>query len=235
MADILNTITNALGVGTKNTEQVIQGNFQPIVQSQTFNSFLFIMKIVVWFGAVVVFGMIIHHYFFRYNKRVMIKKLKGTSIIDIYFDRGRIMKDLRGKDKLNLLKTRKSCPVPSYDYTNKMGKSDFYELYLDEYGNLSPINETIFIKQVKEQRVIEGSKSVDFHILSSWRLEEMKLAEEKFKKKSLIEKYLPEFLVFIAMVCAVGIIWITMKSVTSSGMANAQAMQQLAQAIASLK
>jgi len=229
----LDKAKNVVGGSTDSLNEVLQGDMSSIVQSNAYAKFMYWGKILFWFGLLVIGAAFIYHYFFKYNKRVLIKKLKGNAVIDVYHDKGRIKKDTRGKEKLTLLKTRRTCPIPSYKYTAKIGKLDFYEIYLDEKGNLYPINDEPIIDQVTSQAT--SDKNINFHILSSWRLEEMKLAEEKFKKKGFLQQHMPEILVFMAMICCVAIIWITMKTIAGELNAVAGSVTRLAESVAGLK
>jgi|26BtaG_2_1085354.scaffolds.fasta_scaffold01187_3 disulfide bond formation protein DsbB len=208
-------------------------DFSMVTETAAYSRTLFIFRII--FYVVIFLGVAvgIYHLFFKYNKIVMVKKLKGSAVIDTYKDRGRIMKDKAGKEKLILFKTRKTCPVPSYRYTTKMGKLDYYELYLDERGNLYPVNDEPIIDQVLSE--VKSDKNIDWHILGSWRLEEMKLAEEKYRKQSFMTKHMPEIMVFLAMMAAVAIVWVTMKAINVGMFEIGQSLNELAKAISSLK
>ncbi len=231
--DVMGRVLGTVDKGAKGMENVIKGDVSGIVQSEAWIRFLWWSKLLMWVLILTVAGILIWHYWFRFNKKVLVKKLKGHAVIDTYIDRARIITDSRKKTKLDLLKTNKSCPVPSYKYTTKMGKLDFYELYLDEKGNLYPINDQQIIDQVTNE--IVSDKNVDFHILSSWRLEEMKLAEEKFRKRTFFQEHMPEILIFMAMVFSTAMVWITMKSIETAGVQHAMAISELAKALASLK
>jgi len=233
---IKDVIGKVLGFVTRSADTIdrlAEGDFGSIAESAGWIRFMFMTRLFMWLIIFMVGGLLIWHFFFRFNKRVLVKKLKGPAVIDCYKDRGRIITDERKRRKLILLRTRKSCPVPSYKYTTKMGKLDFFELYLDEKGNLYPINDQPIIDQIKKEAVNE--KTIDFHILAPWRLEEMKLAEQKFKKQSFLKEHMPEILIFMAMVCITAMVWITMKSIQSAGVEHAMAIKELAHALSTLK
>jgi len=231
--DVLGKVLDFVNKGVGSIDNLAQGNFGAITESAGWMRFMFMTRLFMWVIVFTVGGLLIWHWFFRFNKRVLIKKLKGNAVIDVYQERGRIVTDERKRRKLILLKTKGSCPVPSYRYTTKMKKLDFYELYLDEKGNLYPINDQPIIDQVKQEAVHE--KKIDFQILAPWRLEEMKLAEQKFKKQSFLKEHMPEILTFMAMVCITAMVWITMKGITSGMYAVSSSISDLAQALASLK
>jgi len=231
--DIMGKIMGFITRGADSIDSLAKGDFGAITESAGWARFMVLSRVFMWLIILIVGGLAIWHFFFRFNKRILIKKLKGSAVVDCYNDRGRIVTDERKRRKLILLKTRKSCPVPSYRYTTKMKKLDFYELYLDEKGNLYPINDQPIIDQVRKQVV--NAKTIDFHILAPWRLEEMKLAEQKFKKQSFLKEHMPDILIFMAMVCITAMVWITMKSIQSAGVEHAMAIRELAQALASLK
>lgn len=232
LREFMGKALGAVEKGTETIDKVASGDLGAIAQSAGWIRFLWWAKFLTWVLVIAVVFIVVWHFFFRFNKKVLIKKLKGSAVIDCYTDRGRVITDARGKRKLILLRTRKTCPVPSYKYTTKIGKLDFYELYLDEKGNLYPINDQPIIDQVEE---IKSEKSIDFHILSAWRLEEMKLAEQKFKKQSFLKEHMPEILTFMAMVCITAMVWVTMKGIENAGVQHAQAIAELARALASLK
>ncbi len=231
--DILGKVLGFVDKGIGSLDSLTKGDFGAITESTSWIRFMVMTRLFMWLIILIVGGLVIWHFFFRFNKKVLVKKLKGSAVIDVYTDRGRIITDERKRRKLILLKTRKSCPVPSYRYTTKSGKLDFYELYLDEKGNLYPIDDQPLIDQVKKEVV--NAKTIDFHILAPWRLEEMKLAEQKFKKQSFLKEHMPEILMFMSMVCITAMVWITMKSIQSAGVEHAMAIKELAKALASLK
>ncbi len=231
--DILGSVTKGAEKGAETINRVAAGDLGVVTQSEAWISFMWWAKLIIWFLVLVVGGVMIWHYWFKFNKRVLVKKLKGKAVIDIYLDRGKIVTDQRQKTKLILLRTKKTCPVPSYKYTTKMGKQDFYELYLDEKGNLHPINDQQIIDQVTSK--VTSDKNIDFHILASWRLEEMKLAEEKFRKQSFLKEHMPEIMFFMAMVLGTAILWVTSKSAEASGIAQASAIKDLANALVGLR
>ena len=204
-----------------------------VTQSEAWVSMIWWFRLIMWVLVIVVASLAIWHFWIKFNKRVLVKKLKGNAVIDTFIDRGKIIVDSKQKIKLVLLKTKKSCPVPSYKYTTKMGKQDFYELYLDEKGNLHPINDQQIIDQVTKE--VKSDKNIDFHILASWRLDEMKLAEEKFRKQSFLKQHMPEIIFFMSMVLGTVVMWMTSKSAEASGIAQANAIKELAQALSGLR
>jgi len=231
--DVIGKIFGYVERGVGSIDNIAQGDFGAITQSAGWARFMFMTRLFMWLIILIAGGLFIWHYFFRFNKRVLVKKLKGSAVIDVYNDRGRIVTDERKRRKLILLKTRKSCPVPSYQYTTKSGKLDFFELYIDEKGNLYPINDQPIIDQARKEVI--NKKEIDFHILAPWRLEEMKLAEQKFKKQSFLKQHMPEILIFMSMVCITAMVWITMKGITSGMYSVAASITDLAGALASLK
>jgi len=231
--DVANKILGFLDKGVDSIDSLAKGDLGAITQSAGWTRFMFLSRLFMWIIVLSVGGLAVWHFFFRFNKRALIKKLKGGAVIDVYKDRGRIITDVRGRKKLILLRTKKSCPIPSYQYTTKMGKLDFFEFYLDEKGNLYPINDQPIIDQVRKESITD--KTIDFHILAPWRLEEMKLAEQKFKKQTFIQKHMPEILVFMAMVMITAMVWITMKGITSGMYEVAAGIKQLASSLAALK
>lgn len=230
--DIAGKILGFADKGVETIDKVASGDLGAIAESAGWIRFMWWAKFIMWFAIIFIIMVIIWHFWFKYNKKVLIKKLKGSAVIDTYMDRGRITTDMRKKTKLSLLKTRKTCPVPSYKYTTKMGKKDFYELYLDDKGNLYPIDDTNVIRNVEG---IKSDKSIDYHILAAWRLEEMKLAEEKFKKKTFLSQHMPEILIFMSMVLCTAMVWITMKGIENAGVQHAQAIAELARALSQLR
>lgn len=230
---LIDRVNDILDRTSDTIDTVTKGDLSLVTQSAAMQKLLFWGRLLLWLALVIAFIAVVNHFFFKYNKRILVKRLKGNSVIDSYFDRGRIFKDERGKLKLKLLKTKGTCPIPSFSYTSKMGKQDFYELYLDEYNDLYPVNDSGIVSDVKEYH--SKAKDINFHMIGAWRLEEMKTAEEKYKKTNPLIKYLPEFILIFSMVLAVAVVWISVKSIESGYIANANAILKLAESVASLK
>jgi len=203
------------------------GNWFAFTQTMQWQQFTFWLYVALGLG-VVFFGLFfLNRFYLRFNKRVLVKKLKGSAVIDTYMDRGRIYKDKQGKEKLDLLRIRKTCPIPSYKFTQKMGKADFYEAYLDDDGNLK-LKVDADIEQLRD--TVRSKEVISLQELAGWRIQEMKLAEERFKKKSFLEKHSAMLLTFMGMVAVVAMVWITMNKLqTVSG-----SILELAKAVKSL-
>lgn len=232
MENLLNYIIGFFQNAANTVDRVSSGNLGAVVEESWFRVLLFWTNLIWWFIVITSVFVALWFFYLRYNQHVLVKKLKGRAVIDAYMDKARKHKDSRGKTKITLLKTRKTAPIPSYLYTQKMGKKDFYEMYLCDDGTLKP-------KCDVDIGIIENAIKVDDKIslqeLAGWRLEEMKLAEEKYKKMGFFDKYKDQLMVFLGMIIAVAIVWITISKIQGSILTMAGEVTELSKAIIALK
>lgn len=221
--------------GAANTiNKVASGNLGAIAEEGWYNWLVFWGNLLWWITVIVVGGVLFWHFYLRYNKKVLVKKLKGNSVIDSYMDRGRIHKDSRGKIKISLLRTRQTAPIPSHQYIMKMGKKDFFEMYLCDDNTLRAKEDVIdFIDKIRE--IVKVEDRISLQEMAGWRMEEMKLAEEKYKKQGFFDKYKDIFMTFMAMVAAIAIIWITVSKVQGSIFSMTTQVGEMTKAIVELK
>jgi len=232
MKDLLDYIIIFFDKLTGGINQLSQGDLQAIAQERWYQMILFWGTILFWITILVAGVMGVWWFWLRYDKKVLVKKLKGKAVIDTYMDKARQHKDARDKEKLTLLKTKKTMPIPSHNYTQKMGKKDFYEVYLCDDGSLRPKYDTD-IEEI--EKAVEVSDEISGQEVAGWRLEEMKLAEERYKKQTFFDKYKDQLMTFLAMVIAVAIIWITVSKIQTGQIANAKALSDVAKAITELR
>jgi len=116
----------------------------------------------------------------QYNKKVRILTKHGGNVIDMKFDIAKEIIDQQGKRKLVLWNTRKgkyavTCPVPHQKYRYKVGKKDFYDLWLDDNKNVHPIDlEVVTLKEeLKAWISTKAKKEVDAkHVRNKKKVEQ---------------------------------------------------------------
>lgn len=145
-------------------------------------------QIFFWVVVVIAAVMVFWKFYIQFNKRIRIVKKSGGKIVDIIHDKAKVVVDAQGKRKLVLWKTRegkeqKTLPIPLLEYKYKCGKNDYYDLWMDDNGNLHPMEigdiekeDLIFVKPKPQER-------------KAWDRYEDKIIEEKYRKKDWIDKY----------------------------------------------
>ena len=219
MPDIFDKVTGVIDKGAGGIDSIASGDIAGAVSALPVDKFLMWGKILFW-ATVVMFGLVfIYKYKIQYKHRALVKQVKGGAVVDNYFTDVRIFKDERGKQKLQIAKGKKTCPVPDYNITSKMGKKDFFTLYEGDDGeiyawdgiSLSNNDGNLLSVVSNEKR----TQLIDAQVMKAWRLEEMKLAESKYKKESFLQKYKSEIIIFFVVMGSVGIIWLVTKSIES--------------------
>lgn len=227
MANLFDKIGELGEKGAETMERVTSGDVSVLGGVFQGSRIQFWIDFIKWFAIVLFAGVFFYKFVLQYKHKVLVKKLKGNAVVDHYFTRAKEITDERGKRKLALFKNRKTCPVPVYSITSKMGKKDFFTLYEDDDGELHPWDETKLHTVVGEV-VEETKKLINPQVMKSWRLDEIKLMEEKYKQKSFIMEHLPEFILFITAMSCLGMIWITAKMIQSTYIKNAAAFMEVA-------
>jgi len=150
-----------------------------------------------------------------------------------------------------------TCPIPESRYKSKMGKRDHYELWLDDNFQLHPIEvldrkKKGIVAKVKdmfsprgtvdaskhltpvEQPITEGGKEVLLRIRpqerDAWARFEDKALRDKYKRRDMLEKYMPAAIMMMAMITAFLIFFFAFKSLGGSMNNLAQQFGQIASA-----
>jgi|TARA_R100000501_G_C2630878_1_gene126563 hypothetical protein len=153
-----------------------------------------------FYVAIITFTSIyVYKYLFQFNKRALVRKLKGGNIVDHKLDRVKQITDEHGKKKLVFLamkhgRERLSCPIPALYHTHKIGKNDFYIFDMDDKSNLIPVE----LKTTSNTKHMESP--IEQEVWDSWSLDEKELAHERYKKKNFFSEHMSEILVIITVV-----------------------------------
>lgn len=228
-------------------------NFQPdnifaVLNNPAFIKIWFFIKMFLWMIGVVFICICIYKFILQYKVKITIKTRIGNGGIEVKHDRAKIIVDDQNKKKLQLFKMRKgkmaiTCPIPESIYKSKIGKSDHYELWLDDNYQMHPIDvkekKTLKenIKAVLSPKKIDGSEFLSpvkppvvdedkaFMLKirpqerDAWARFEDKALREKYRKKDTLEKYLPSAILMMAMITAF-LIWFFAAKQLGSGLNN---------------
>jgi len=216
-----------IGAAGEAVGQIGQGSFGSL--TPVLDKIYLALQIIIPAVIVVALVLIFWKMFLQFKINVRIVKKSGGKIVDIINDRAKFVVDEQGKRKLVLWKTRegkegKSIPIPEMYYKYKMGRKDYYDLSMDDNGNLHP-NELIdsdehlssFIKPIPQER-------------KAWDRYEDKLIIEKFKKKDWLEKYGNLAVISILSVTVILVMFFMFKFVGDSFYQLAQSILQLSTA-----
>ena len=183
--------------------------------SAAFDKLAFFGKVLGYFAIFLIGGLLVYKFWVQYKIKITVKKCFGNGGIDIVYDKAKIIKDKEGKEKLVLFKTRHvgkalTCPVPEARFKGKLGKYDHYELWMDDNFQLHPC----------ELPEIDDLTSIKTRIRpqerDAWAHMEQRALEERVRKKSDLEKYMPSAIVIMAFVVAFLIIFFATKHLGSS-------------------
>jgi len=173
----------------------------------------------------------------RYNVYVKIKEREGESGTISINDKAMHMTDEHGKRKLVLQKlkfgkTKLSCPKPEAKYRQTIktffGKKDYYELWLDDSGALSPILPPHDDKEFGKKLIFipEDRKA--------WQHMETKLNQEKYKKMSFLEKHQQIIVIGTTLLVVFLIVFFAFQHMSDMVTEVSQSVAQLASAVTSL-
>ena len=172
-------------------------------------------------------GALIYKYYFQYRVKVTLHKRIGTGAVEMVNERGKIITDLQNKVKLQLFKQRKgnrkacTCPLPEARYKGKSGKSDHYNLWLDDNFELHPI-EPPKPESDYERLTIRPQER------AAWGRMEDELLFKKFIKKDKLLQYATPAILMTACITAFLIFFFASKDIGQGLQSLASSFQQVA-------
>lgn len=226
MADTVTTLTNiASGQGGSFNAE----NLFSIFDSPAFATFFFYVKVFL-LVVIFIFGLILLYKFYvSYKIRVTIKTRIGGGGTEVIETRGKITTDDQGKRKLMLYKRIAkrvlTVPVPESVYKFKKGKSDHYELWMDDNYQLHPIGHPTTQEGITDLRL-----KIEPQEWEAWRTLENRQIRDKYNKKDNLEKYLPAGIMIIACIMAFLIFFFGFKALQTGLAGLAGSFGQVAQA-----
>lgn len=240
--------------GFEDIKNLVAGDVvQNVWNSSIWGKIGFWVQVIVVVGGLSVAAAWVWKNYLPYNKKVFIYRRLGNGAFEVKIDRAREDTDSQGKRKLLLLKTKKgrrkcSLPIPPSKFRFKLGRADAYNVFMDDNGEMHPIEANEEETRVEFREHIEQFRGVSLpdvdvgHIFlkvrpqerDAWARYEDKQLLDKFKKKEAWEKWLPSA-IFLGTLFAVVLIWFFLSKDMAMGLSEvAGAFRQIASSCTAL-
>lgn len=225
MTDFLNTVK---GMATGGTDLNL-GNF---LGSNFVAKAAWIGKIVFYITVFLFVCLLIYKFVLQYKTKITVFKMVGGRIVETVKDKAKTVTDTQNKKKFQLFKTRwgkkpVTCPIPESVFKTKQGKKDHYYLWLDDNGQLHPVEFDL-------SSGIDARLRIRPQERDAWARMEDKILIDKFYKQSFMEKFLPSIVMITAFVMAFLIFFFMSKDLGNSLSGLASTFQQVASSCTTL-
>lgn len=168
------------------------------------------VKIIVFTAVTIFAALAFYKFYLQYNIQIRIVKTVGGKGIEIKSDRAKEVVDDQGKRKLQLFKMRNgktpyTMPIPGSEYRYKKGKQDYYDLQLDDNGQLHPIE---MLQLPEEEQLLLAAKPQE---RTAWARLERRATEDMYKQREKWKEFLPAAVMVIAFVMSFLILFFMFK------------------------
>ena len=219
MADFLGGLTGGATNFNAGGLSAAMGNIYPKV--------LFFLQVLL--SMVVTFGIIItiYKFWYQYKIKITLSKRIGVGAVETVADRAKIITDSQNKMKLVLFKQRKgnkqaiTLPIPEAKYKGKSGKSDHYNLWLDDNFECHPI-EPPKVEDSFEKLIVRPQER------AAWARMEDEILYKKYKNKDKLLQYAAPAILLTACITAFLIFFFASKELGGGMSEMASSFRQIA-------